>query len=115
MDEEEGNNHFKNLKSQPSEQIDSDIAKNKMVALLSYFFLLCLVPLLTKKVSPFAYFHAKQGLVVCLGWFFTWVPFVGPLLGIFLAVLSIIGIINVLNGKKDKLPIVGSLADKLNI
>lgn len=94
---------------------DPDIENNKTIALLSYFFLLCLVPLLTKKDSPFAYFHAKQGLVLCIGWFFTWVPFVGVILAILLGVLSVIGIFNVVNDKKEKLPIVGDLADKLNI
>jgi len=94
---------------------DTDAENNKIMALLSYFFLLCLVPLLTKKDSPFAYFHAKQGLILCIGWFFTWVPFVGTILAIFLGILSLIGVLNVMNEKKDKLPIVGVLADKLSI
>jgi uncharacterized membrane protein len=119
MDTDNNNNHFKKPEEksteQPVEKIDPDIEVNRVVALLSYFFILCLVPLLTKKDSPFAYFHAKQGLVVCIGWFFTWVPGVGTILGIFLGVLSVIGIINVMNGKQDKLPIIGVLADKLNI
>jgi len=117
MDTDNGN-HFQKQEEKPIEQpekIDPDIEANRIVALLSYFFILCLVPLLTKKDSPFSYFHAKQGLVVCLGWFFTWVPGVGTILGIFLGVLSVIGIINVMNGKKERLPIIGVLADKLNI
>lgn len=100
------------FENQPS---DLDIEENRVVALLSYFFLLCLVPLLTKKDSAFAYFHAKQGLILSIGWFFTWVPFVGKILAILLGVLSIIGIFNVMDGKKRKLPIVGELADKLSI
>lgn len=99
---------------QPNHE-DSDAEKNKSITLMSYFFLLCLVPLLTKKNSKFAYFHAKQGLVLCIAWFFTWVPYVGTVLGILLGVLSVMGIINVINGKMEKLPLIGDLAEKFNI
>jgi len=39
-----------------------DIEENKVLAIISYFWLLCLIPLLAKKDSPFAQFHAIRGL-----------------------------------------------------
>ncbi len=41
---------------------DADIASNKGMAVLGYIGPLCFIPLLAKKDSPFAQFHAKQGL-----------------------------------------------------
>lgn len=46
---------------QPS-STPQDIEENKFFAIMAYLSLLCLVPLFTKKDSPFAYYHAKQGL-----------------------------------------------------
>lgn len=88
---------------------------DKTIAVLSYLGILCLIPLLLKKDSEFVKFHAKQGLVLLIGWFLVWIPFLGWILGIVLLVLSIMGIINVLNSKREKLPIIGDLAEKFNI
>jgi uncharacterized membrane protein len=92
-----------------------DIEENKLWAFLGYLGILCLIPLLAKKDSKFAQFHAKQGLVMLIGWFFAWIPFVGWILGILLFVLWIMGIMAVFSGKMQKLPIVGDLAEKINI
>src|SRR3989339_630004 len=43
---------------------EQDVEENKTVAALSYAWILCLVPLLGKRNSKFAQFHAKQGLVL---------------------------------------------------
>ena len=99
---------------QPNNE-DQDVKDNKGITILSYIGILCLIPLLAKKDSRFAKFHAKQGLVILIGELFTWIPFVGWMLGIFLFVLSVMGIVNVLGGKYTKLPIVGDLAEKFNI
>lgn len=88
---------------------------DKTIAVLSYLGILCLIPLLLKKDSEFVKFHAKQGLVLLIGWFLVWIPFLGWILGIVLLVLSIMGIMNVLNLKREKLPIIGDLAEKFNI
>lgn len=92
-----------------------DVEQNKLIALLSYLWLLCLVPLLLKPKSEFCKFHAKQGLVLCIAWLFVWIPVIGLLLWIALICLSVWGIINVLKGEKVDLPIVGNLAKKFNI
>lgn len=92
-----------------------DIQENKLWAFLGYLGILCLIPLLAKKDSKFAQFHAKQGLVMLIAGFFVWIPFIGWLTGLVLLVLWVMAIINVFSGKMAKLPIVGDLAEKINI
>ena len=83
------------------------------MGLLAY--ILFFIPLLAAKDSPFARYHANQGLVlfICglissvlwiipiLGWI------IAPILSIVITVLAVIGIINALNGKAKELPIIG--------
>lgn len=92
-----------------------DVQDNKLWAILGYLGILCLIPLLVKKDSKFAQFHAKQGLILLIGEFFVWIPIIGWLLGIGIFILWIMGIINVLNGNMKPLPIVGDLAAKINL
>lgn len=102
----------------------SDIESNKFLALLSYVSLLVFVPIFDKHGSRFARFHANQGLTLFLlsvlfnavskllgkipliGWLFDIVAGVGSLciLG-----LSILGILNVVNGRARRLPFVGHI------
>ena len=94
---------------------DKDTQENKVLALLSYLGVLVIIPLLLKKDSPFVQFHAKQGLVLLVGWVISWFPVLGWIVGIIVFVLSVMGIINVLDGEKKRLPIVGELAEKINL
>jgi len=102
-------------KNQEEKHKDKDIEENKAITILSYFGILCLVPLLLKKESKFAKFHAKQGLVITIGWFFVVLPFIGQIVWLILIIFSIWGLLNVLGGKYTKLPIIGDLAEKFNI
>lgn len=96
---------------------------NKGMALLSYIGILVLVPLLTVKDDEFVQFHAKQGLVLLIAAIAISVVGVIPLLGWLIAfvggltclVLAVMGIINVLNGEKKPLPLIGQFSDKINI
>jgi len=106
--------------SDQSQSADAkDVEKNKAITFLSYLGLLFLVPLLVAKESKFAQFHAKQGLVLTIGWFlgFILMPLlgIGILVELAIIVLSIIGLVNVAQGKMEKLPLVGNLAEKFNI
>jgi uncharacterized membrane protein len=75
------------------------------------------------KKNSFVKFHVKQGLVLLITSLIinivgSMVPFVGwfiilPLGGLLTLILWIIGIINVLNGKENPLPIIGGFAKKL--
>lgn len=88
----------------------------KPIVILSYLFLLFLVPLLTKKDSAFAQFHAKQGLVLAICWFIAPLTmFLAPFAYLFCLVLAVIGIMNVVNNKMTPLPLIGKLAEKFKI
>ena len=106
----------------PSAGFDSkDVEENKGMAVLSYIGILVLIPLLAKKDSKFAQFHAKQGLVIFIGEVIISVigviPFIGWLIWfvgwIFLVVISIMGIVNALKGQAKELPVVGGLSHKI--
>lgn len=100
-----------------------DLQDNKLMALLAYLWILFLVPLLTKKDSPYVMFHVKQGLVLFIAWLVVgiiWIiPIIGWLVGavgyIALIVLNLIGIFNVLGGKKEPLPLIGKYAEQFNL
>jgi len=100
-----------------------DAEKNKGMAVLSYIGILCLIPLLAAKESKFAQFHAKQGLVLFLAevllsilyaipFLNVIMVFVGWIIYILLVVLAIMGIVNALNGKYWKMPVLGGMAEK---
>jgi len=102
-----------------------DVADNKVMAILGY--ILFFIPLLAAKESPFARFHANQGLLVLLlaiglGIVFFILTLVGTMiapaiggiiyivslvcnLGVF--VLVILGIINAAQGQMKELPVIG--------
>ncbi|MDD3888158.1 MAG: hypothetical protein PHN19_05355 [Patescibacteria group bacterium] len=92
-----------------------DVEENKIFAVLSYLGVLVIVPLLAKKDSKFAMFHAKQGLVLMIGWVISWLlsfVFIGFILDVIMIVFSIWGIVNAATGKFAKLPVIGDLAEK---
>lgn len=94
---------------------EQDIQQNKIWALLSYFGVLCLIPLLLKKDSKFAQFHAKQGLVMFIIEFFLWIPIIGWLAAIAMIFIWIMAVIKTLQGQYWKAPIIGDIAEKINI
>ena len=103
----------------PSASTDKDIEANKTIAALSYVWILCLVPLLGKRDSKFAQFHAKQGLVLFIietiaGLIF-WFPIFGQLLMIAIAVVAIMGIIKALNGEWWEIPYIYEWSKKINL
>lgn len=93
---------------------EKDIRDNKLWALLSYLGVLVIIPLIMKNDSEFVQFHVKQGLILLAGWIIAWLPF-GQIIGLIAFIFSVLGIINVLSGKQEKLPIVGELAEKIKI
>ncbi len=103
------------MQAEKTQGSNKDVKENKLWALLSYFGVLVLVPLLAKKDSEFTQFHAKQGLILFIGEFFVWIPIFGWILGIIIFVLWIMGIINVLSGSMKPLPIIGELAAKIKL
>jgi len=103
--------------------VDKEIEEGRLFAILAYISFLCFVPLFLKKDNRFAFFHAKQGLVIFIGEILAAVlsaiPFFGAIVQ-FLAILvfslaSVIGIIQVLMGQYWKMPYVYPVAEKINI
>lgn len=96
---------------------------DNLIAAVSYLWILSIIILLVKKDSDYVRFHARQGVVlfgisIVVGiigiplWFLFWL--VGLInLAIFIAV--VIGFIKALGGERYKLPIVGDLAEKINL
>lgn len=100
-------------------QKDPDIEANKTIAALSYVWILFLVPLLGKRDSNFAQFHAKQGLVlfiieIIIG-LVMWFPLIGQLLMLALVVIAVMGIIKALNGEWWKIPYIYGWSKKINL
>jgi len=98
---------------------DKDILDNKNITVLSYVWILCLVPLLGKRNSKFAQFHAKQGLVlfgieILASFFFWFQPFHSMVMLVFF-VISVLGIVKVLNGEWWKIPYIYDWSKKFNI
>lgn len=100
-----------------------DVAENKAIAAIGYLGILFLIPLLAKRDSAYAQYHARQGMVlfifeVAVGFlyvipFFGWViGSIGYLVGL---VLFIMGLVNALSGKAQPLPIIGKWGEGLKI
>ena len=109
---------------------NDEMQKAQQIAWLSYLGILVIVPILIEPNNEYIKFHARQGIVLLLfeiGWtilrfilglipvikyiaailsFFMWVGFVA---------LSVIGIINAIQGEWKKLPLVGEFADTVKI
>ena len=92
-------------------------------AILSYLWILCLIPILMKKDDEFVRFHARQGLmlfIVEVGFgIIGIIPLLGWLvyiLGILVCgIISLIGIVQVLMGNKWKIPVIGDWAEKIKV
>lgn len=102
-----------------------------IMLILSYAWLLCLVPLLTKKDDPEVQWHAKNGLVLSIaitlveivfwifGYFFPLtaclVSVIPCVLFVGYVVVSIIGMVKAINGQRLRVPGLTDQAEKLNL
>lgn len=98
-----------------------DVLEGKVIAILSYLSILCIIPLLFKKENRFVLIHSKQGLVlfvaevavfilhIILGdWFLK--------LGMFMLLsLSFFGLLAVLRGQYIRIPVVSTIAEKITL
>lgn len=97
--------------------------KNILMAVLSYLGPLVIVSYLVAKDDTFVKFHIRQGAVLfaieviisvlfprMFMMVFFPLMFVLPIVNIALLVLSIVGIVNAVQGKEKELPLVGHLA-----
>ena len=100
-----------------NKKLDSNNTAMAVIAYIIFF-----IPLLTDaKNDPFVKFHVKQGAVIFIIGLAAWVvmtvlPFLLPLIWLvqlFLLVMVVLGIVNVVNNKKEPLPLIGQFANQL--
>ncbi|TAK04011.1 hypothetical protein EPO34_02530 [Patescibacteria group bacterium] len=109
--------------SDSAKQPIDDAQENRAIAAIGYLGILCLVPLLLAKDSPFARFHGKQGLVLLIALILLWagiaVPPIGPVVWLFgslaLFCLMILGMVNAYNGKQWEMPVLGKFAKTIKL
>lgn len=93
--------------------------KSKLIALLSYLSILFIFPLNYGKKDEYIQYHAKQGVVLFIlaiaVTFSFWLPVVCWILLIAYLVIWATGVINVLTGKKEPVPLVGRIAERISI
>src|SRR4030042_3154861 len=88
--------------------VSNSSSDDKIIAAISYIWILFFIPLFLKKDSQFCQFHAKQGLVLFVAsillWIINVIPFLGQIIfffgGITLLILAILGFINAFQGRK---------------
>jgi fumarate reductase subunit D len=94
----------------------------RIIALLSYIGILCLVPLIfNKDDDEFIDFHARQGLVLwiwgVISMFGLYIPLIGHFFFVFsvlvISIFAIIGMISVVLNRAWSLPIIGMVSRKL--
>lgn len=97
------------------------LTKDNIYAVLAYIWVLCLIPVLTKKDDPFIKFHARQGLMLFIIEIALGIVGIIPLLGVIVSqigylvclVVAVMAIIQVLKGKEWKIPYIGEWAEKI--
>lgn len=93
--------------------------KEKLFALLSYLSILFLIPLGLFRKNEFVYYHAKQGMGLFVLFmmiiFLFWLPVVGWVAMMAFLVIWITGIMNALTGKKEPVPVVGIISERVPI
>lgn len=117
---------FNNTKDTTQEYDPQDIDKNKVMAILAYFGILVIIPILAAKDSKFARFHSNQGLILliaailyyvaytilcsiilAISWRLIWLTSIIGIIGLVFFVWFIIGIVNAAQGKAKELPFIG--------
>lgn len=113
-----------NVEDNTKEFTDDEINSGKLMGIFSY--ILAPIPYILEKENKFAKYHAAQGMTLfilgiilavlmsilglILGSFLGWIlSIINGLIGVVYTLLCIIGIVNVIQGKAKKLPLIGDL------
>jgi len=97
-----------------------------LMGIISYLWILCIIPLLVMRKDAFVHFHARQGLVLFLSSIAVFVlsvlSAIAPIIGILsfllllvLFVFGVAGIVIVILGRQWKMPLLGEWAAKLDL
>lgn len=120
--------NFSNTPDTTSDYTPAEIESGKGLGCLSYLGILVLIPFFAEKGNRFVRYHARQGLVLFLAevaywvllqivstiiltvsWRLAFVPMVLSLVGFLFLALSIIGLVNVFQGKAKEIPLIGKI------
>ena len=102
-------------------QEEQQIQEGKFFAVISYVSFLCIISLVLKKDNKFAFYHAKQGLVLFVmevaAFILSIIPFLGWLIGIFgyalFLIISLWGIMQSALGIYSRIPVITDLSEKV--
>ena len=125
------NNNAFALQDRTAEFDPSDISANRGMGIISYISWVVLVPIFVAKNSPYARFHANQGLILAIletcigivssilsnwlgklpliGWVFKLVGVLVGLLIIPVCVYAIIAFVGAIRGKAMEIPFINSI------
>ncbi len=96
-----------------------DIEDHKFVACLSYIGILVVIPLFLARKSAFAQEHAKQGLILFIVWIvgslIFWIPLLGWLLALVIAIGAIVAFVKCLMGEFWEIPVLGAWRKKIHL
>ena len=128
MDEMQNQNQMPQGPQMPPAQ---QVSNSTLMAILAYFGILIIIPILVAKNDSFVKFHIKQGLALLITAIVLWILFFPasiflaalriPLIGLFFPLIwllvflfFIIGVINAATGKTKELPLIGGFGSKFN-
>jgi uncharacterized membrane protein len=97
--------------------------RSQILAVLSYLWILIIIPLIYRKTDTYVNYHLRQGLGLLLLWvllpFLLWVPVVGWILGLLdlalALILLVIGFDRAALGKESPLPVIGKTCEKITL
>lgn len=96
-----------------------DVEDHKFVSALSYIGILVVVPLFLARKSAFAQEHAKQGLILFIVWIVGslvfWIPLLGWLLALVVAIGAIFAFVKCLMGEFWEIPVIGVWRKKIHL
>jgi len=96
---------------------DPDVESSRIMAAISYVWILFVIPLFFKRKSKFAQFHAKQGAVLFIAeiivWLFIWIPLLGQIAFFAVILIAIIGFIKAYNGEWWQAPFIYKWSEKI--
>lgn len=119
-DELSGKGTIPNLEGEEGKERPAE--ERRMAAVMAYIPFLCFVPLIKMRDDPYAYFHARQGIVLffleIIAFIFSF-PHLSQLFWTVIIIAcigaAVAGIVFAVQGKMYKLPIIGDLADRLRM
>lgn len=108
---------------QPQPEAAQDMTgldEKNLYAALSYVAVLVFIPLLTQRNDPYVSFHARQGLVILVGYVIAiivaiWISWLGSLLAFMLLLANVVALFQALQGRTWKIPGIGMLAEKFQV